>query len=153
MVALSGVAVQSRADLPSPEIEIAQFAGNDIATVYRNWCGRWLLLNEHTLHLDAGGTARRLLRSKPGRWGGWSPPASRSSMRSSVRTNSPNSVRHSVGMDWPPAPGSRCATLRRLMPRPTQMLAFRDDNRRCAGPYSRGLEIGRVKPGESEKVV
>src|SRR5262249_23966380 len=148
---LLGVAVQSRADLPSPEVEIAQFAGNDIATVYRNWCGRWLLLNAHTLHLDAGGTLGVYYAPSPdGR--GLVVSSSFALLHALVCPNEEPefSVRHTVGMDWPPAPGSRCASLHRLMP--TQMLAFRDDNQRRAGSYARGLEIGSVKPSESEKV-
>ena len=53
---LIGDAVQSLKNEPDPEVQLKEICSNlTIREIYKSWVGRWVLLNEEELHLDAAG--------------------------------------------------------------------------------------------------
>ncbi len=50
---LLGLAVDVRPDSPSPTEQIAQCDSKDVPDLHQNWSGRWVLIGEQALHLDA----------------------------------------------------------------------------------------------------
>lgn len=114
---LLGLPFQSDPARPDPVDEVAANTTRDVQTRIEDWFGRWVLLGEGVLQMDASGTLgcfyRRvgsefwvssspaLLASLPGR-----PPAMRI----------PAPARGTTLLDWCPAPNSRFEGISRLFP-------------------------------------
>ncbi len=116
---LLGIAVQTDPARPDPADALAESRAETIADTYRSWAGRWLLLNNRAVHLDAGGTlgcfygdvdGELVLASSAGVMAGLLGDKARFRRR----------LMHEAGLDWYPLPGSGLKGVRRLLP--TQVL-------------------------------
>jgi hypothetical protein len=128
---LLGVALQSDPDAPAPLEQLAENGGAASLETYGSWSGRWILVSDSEIHLDAGGTlgcfyrtishghtaelwassSPALLAALPGRAAAW-------------RLAQP--LTFGRGMEWYPPPRSRFAGIDRLLP--TQILSLRSED-------------------------
>jgi hypothetical protein len=124
---LLGLALQSDPDAPEP---LEQLAGNEqsaLLETYGSWSGRWILISDSEIHLDAGGLIGCFYRtiqhgSTTELWASSSPalivaiPG-----RECIRRDGPK-LHPGKGMDWFPLPRSGFAGVRKLLP--TQILSL-----------------------------
>lgn len=52
---LIGLAIQTAGGRPAPEKEVSRANTEDVPKLYRDWTGRWLLIGNNQIHLDACG--------------------------------------------------------------------------------------------------
>jgi len=116
---LLGIAVQTDPTRPDPADALAESRAETITDTYRSWAGRWLLLNNRAVHLDAGGTlgcfygdvdGEQVLASSAG--------VMADLLGATARFRRP--LVHEAGLDWYPLPGSGLKGVRRQLP--TQVL-------------------------------
>ncbi|MBA3736249.1 MAG: hypothetical protein H0W90_13830 [Actinobacteria bacterium] len=124
---LLGLALQSDPDAPEP---LEQLAGNEqsaLLDTYGSWSGRWILISDSEIHLDAGGLIGCFYRtiqhgSTTELWASSSPvlivaiPG-----RERIRRVGPK-LHVGKGMDWFPLPRSGFAGVNKLLP--TQVLSL-----------------------------
>lgn len=136
---LLGMAVQSDSARGSPEDELADFSRGDIASVTESWAGRWILIGEDQLYLDAGGLLGCYYLRQGGFWlssslalltqiGGQEDPGSR---RQQLADND------GLGGDPPP----RCCYrgIGKLLP--TQRFDLRDGSVQPRQPFSSAVAV------------
>ncbi len=125
---LLGLAVQADPAGPSPEEDLRSYSGEDVSTVYNSWAGRWLLIGEGTIHLDAGGLLGcyyRLVSDASGRQHLWA-----SSSLGLLATlpgverpaGTPRQLRYGYGkwlMEFDPPPRTGHVGIRKLLPTQT----------------------------------
>lgn len=124
---LLGIAVQSAPRRPPPREQLAGLGSENLLEAYGSWSGRWILVGESELHLDASGLLgcfyRRVQRGPtPELWAS-SSPALLATLphRPRLRSTEPR-IHWEKGMDWYPPPKSRFAGVSRLLP--TQVLSL-----------------------------
>jgi hypothetical protein len=120
---LLGLAVQTVADRPDPVDAISGATPETIQEHYHSWTGRWLLIGEGKLHLDAGALLACYYGTRNGGDGRefWmsSSPAVLADVLG-VNTRLRYKIRHAYGLDWYLLPGCGFKEIRHLFP--TQIL-------------------------------
>jgi len=125
---LLGIAVQSDPERPLPAEELASAGSERPLEAYGSWCGRWILLRDWDLHLDAGGTLgcfyRTINRGRAGEvWASSSPVLLGALPDRPPPSRVAPSLTFGKGMEWYPPPCSRFGGINRLLP--TQILSLR----------------------------
>ena len=124
---LLGLALQSDPVAPEP---LEQLAGNEqsaLLDIYGSWSGRWILISDSEIHLDAGGLIGCFYRairhgSTTELWAS-SSPALIVAIPGRERIHHVGPKLHSgKGMDWYPLPRSGFAGVDKLLP--TQVLSL-----------------------------
>lgn len=64
-----GLAFQSDPNELSPQTQLANFAGEDAGKMLRTWMGRWILVSETAMYMDAGGSLGVFLHFSQRVWG------------------------------------------------------------------------------------
>ncbi len=127
---LLGIALQSDRDAPSPLEQLAGYEGGDLLDTYRSWAGRWVLIGDSKLHLDACGVLgcfyRAIHRDRASELWASSSPALISALpgRERVERRAPG-LRWGKGMEWYPPPRSGFPGINRLLP--SQILSLRPE--------------------------
>src|SRR5438105_14935234 len=96
-VTLVGLAIQQEPHKMFPESLLSRCTGAELLQEYRSWAGRWVLIIDDELHIDASGnlnvfytaSSRGLVSSSLElirQFAGWVAPA--------------NEIFHSMGIDW-----------------------------------------------------
>jgi len=114
---LLGIAVQTDPTRPDPADALAESRAETITETYRSWAGRWLLLNNRGVHLDAGGT----LGCFHGDVDGELALASSAGVMADLLGGTAQFRRrlvHEAGLAWYPLPGSGLKGVRRLLATP-----------------------------------
>ena len=124
---LLGIAVQSASGCASPHEQLAGHGSEHLLELYGTWSGRWILVGESELHLDASGLLgcfyRRIQQGSTTELWASSSPALLATLpaRPRLRSTEPR-IHWEKGMDWYPPPRSRFAGVSRLLP--TQVLSL-----------------------------
>jgi hypothetical protein len=122
---LLGTAVESDPDAPTPLQQLADNHNDDLLDVYGSWAGRWLLLSDSQVHLDACGLLgcfyRTLHRGSAVELWASSSPALLAAPpgRERIERRAPR-LHWGKGMEWYPPPKSGFMGVSRLLP--TQIL-------------------------------
>ena len=66
---LLGLAVQTLPDAPDPPEQIAQSRSQTVPELYSSWAGRWVLMGQGEVHMDASGLLGVLLWLRSNRSG------------------------------------------------------------------------------------
>lgn len=115
---LLGLAVQTSGN-DSPQDELRTATAQTVASQYRSWAGRWILLIGSQLHMDAAGLLGCFYANDPrpaGEGALWvSSSAALLRQYLEIDDKPTRAIHHSVRMDWYPPPGSRFASIRRLL--------------------------------------
>lgn len=115
---LLGIAVQTLDRAPAPEALVR--TGAPLGDT-RDWAGRWALIHDGVLELDAAGTLGCFHR----RLGADVWLSSSASLLAALEPSlpvAPAAIAHGRGMDWVPPPAAGIPGLRRLLP--SQVIAF-----------------------------
>ncbi|WP_216828236.1 adenine nucleotide alpha hydrolase family protein [Alkalihalobacterium elongatum] len=135
---LIGLAYQSVAERADPKSEIQFSQTKNVSKAYTSWSGRWVLVGNDSLHMDAcgllgcyyqiinKGKAKELIIS------------SSAALINEVSNPSPiiessSYIEHARGMDWFPPPQSKFRNINRLLP--SQILNF-SNNKELITPRS-----------------
>jgi hypothetical protein len=149
---LLGIALQSAPDRASPIEQLAAHDSDSPLEVYGSWSGRWILVGESELHLDASGLLgcfyRRIQRGSTTELWASSSPALLTSVpgRPRLRSTAPR-IHWEKGMDWYPPPRSRFAGISRLLP--TQVLSLAPKDGEAVSPRPPLMAVGEPKTYES----
>ena len=131
---LLGLALQSDPDAPPPLEQLAGHEGSALLGTYASWSGRWILVGESEIHLDAGGLIGCYYRTiHHGRdvevWASSSPAlVAALPGRETISQTAPK-IHPGKGMDWYPPPRSRFAGVNKLLPTQILSLAPESDRR------------------------
>jgi hypothetical protein len=145
---LLGVAVQSDPEAPDPLQQLAdnERGSGELLDVYASWTGRWLLLNESELHLDACGLLGCFYRtihegSTAELWAS-SSPALLAALpgRAPIERRAPR-IHWGRGMEWYPPPKSGFTGVSRLLP--TQILVLPVEAQQRVVARSPLVDVGR----------
>lgn len=119
---LLGVAIQTRKDRAQPLKDIEESTSSEVADRYSDWAGRWVLVGNGEIHMDACGLLGCYYTTddEGAVWLSSSAAILRSYVARSA--NSVTRLVHSLGMDWFPPPASGFDRIRRLLP--SQILSF-----------------------------
>ena len=124
---LLGLAVQTCDGKPDPLAGIAQAGSTEVAGLYPEWAGRWLLVGAGKVHLDASGLLGCFYsRDADGRAWASSSPALLGQLIAGGDGKSaidPRPLSYDHGLCWYPPPRSRLLAARRLLP--SQVLDLR----------------------------
>ncbi|MDP9204064.1 MAG: hypothetical protein M3P12_01230 [Gemmatimonadota bacterium] len=136
---LLGTAVQSDPDAPEPLEQLADNEDTELLDVYGSWVGRWLLISDSELHLDACGLLGCFYRtihdgSTAELWASSSPALIAALPgRERLERRAPR-IHWGKGMEWYPPPESGVAGVSRLLPTQILLLAAGADRRVLARP-------------------
>jgi hypothetical protein len=136
---LLGTAVQSDPDAPAPLEQLADNETGDPLDVYGSWAGRWLLLSNSELHLDACGLLgcfyRTIHRGSAAELWASSSPALMAAPpgREPIAGRAPR-IHWGKGMEWYPPPKSGLTGVSRLLPTQILLLAAEAEPRVLARP-------------------
>lgn len=119
--ALVGLAFQTDSSRRPPTDELQLMRSGAVEETYRTWSGRWLLMGEDEVHLDACGSLGCVYSTSPDEstpvWISSSPVLVRDLLQAGGgRRAAAPPIAHASGMDWYPAPRTRFDGVRRLMP-------------------------------------
>ncbi len=124
---LLGLAVETLEDKLEPLAEIARTPSTKVPELYPSWAGRWVLLGQGQVHMDASGLLGCFYGMTPDNqmWVSSSPAllASILSSESSPAVDS-RSLRYETGISWFTPPRSRLIGIKRLLP--SQVLDLKD---------------------------
>ena len=131
---LLGLALQSNPDAPEP---LEQLAGNEqsaLLDTYGSWSGRWILISDSEIHLDAGGLIgcfyRTIQRGSTTELWASSSPALIVAIPGRERIRHVGAkIHYGKGMDWYPLPRSGFAGVNKLLPTQVLSLAGTRDGR------------------------
>jgi hypothetical protein len=145
---LLGVALQSDPDAPAP---LQQLADNDKSTpldVYRSWSGRWILISDSEIHLDACGLMGCFYRTihhgpKADLWASSSPALIVALPGRKRIPHAAAKIHPGKGMDWYPPPGSGFAGVNKLLP--TQILSLAAATERRVLPRPPLVDVRKPK--------
>ena len=116
---LIGRAVSAAPGAPAPDEALAAHTSEPIERVYSRWAGRWALIGEGELHIDAAGAMACYHRftADGALWASNSPALINDlpGISPAPRTSPPLLAR-SRGMDWYPPPATRFEGIDRLLP-------------------------------------
>ena len=113
---LLGLAVQSDPRRGSPEEELAAHGRGDIAPVHETWAGRWILIGERRLHLDAGGLLGCYYLKQDGLWLSSSLALLSEIGGREVRGSRRHAYVKGDGFGWDPLPRTCYDGIAKLMP-------------------------------------
>jgi len=127
---LLGLAVQTQQGEPDPVAALQQGFDN-IADITRTWTGRWLLIGEEEIHLDASGLLACFYRkidsgSNAGAWVSSSVALLADIPGSPPPGTAQAELSYAVGIDWFPPPRSRYPGIRRVLASQTLVLSNGD---------------------------
>jgi hypothetical protein len=149
---LLGIALQSASDRATPAEQLASHDSDSLLEVYGSWSGRWILVGESELHLDASGLLGCFYRTfqhgpTTELWAS-SSPALLATLpgRPRLRSTEPR-IHWEKGMDWYPPPRSRFAGVTRLLP--TQVLSLATDGGGRVSPRPPLVPVGEPRSYES----
>ena len=124
---LLGLAIETLEDKLAPPAEIARTPSSQVPELYHSWAGRWVLLGQGQVHMDASGLLGCFYCINPDKqmWVSSSPAllASMLSSESSPAVDS-RSLRYETGISWFTPPRSRLMGIKRLLP--SQVLDLKD---------------------------
>lgn len=113
--ALLGIAVQTVAALPDPAAHVAASASADVPGLHGSWAGRWALVGDGRVHMDACGLLGCFATvDRTGAVWASSSPALLDRLRAG-RGVDPRALSYEVGLSWYPPPRSRLEGVRRLL--------------------------------------
>ncbi len=126
---LLGLAVETLEDKLEPLAEIARTSSAQVPELYPSWVGRWVLLGQGQVHMDASGLLGCFYGMTPDNqmWVSSSP-----TLLSSILflDNSPTidcrSLQFEKGISWVTAPRSRFLGIKRLLP--SQVIDLKEDS-------------------------
>ena len=114
---LLGLPFQSDPGRPDPADEVAASTTRDVPARVEDWFGRWILLGEGTLQMDACGTLGCFYRRVGSEFWVSSSPALLATLPGRPRAKPiPAPPRGTTLLDWCPAPQSRFEGISRLFP-------------------------------------
>lgn len=127
---LIGIAVQTEPHRPDPLDEIACTHTAEIPSCYHYWSGRWVLIGNGEVHLDATGllgcyyltNTSSAKRHTP--WASSSPALLAEVAGDRVGWEDPHELCRGVGIEWFPLPRTRFASMAHLLP--SQVLRLKD---------------------------
>lgn len=149
---LLGLALQSDPDAPAPSQQLAENeTGGALLDVYGSWAGRWILISESEIHVDACGLLgcfyRTINRGPTAELWASSSPALIAALPRRERVYDAGSKIHlGKGMDWYPPPRSRFAGVKKLLP--TQVLSLAAGTNRQLSPRSPLVDVPKPKTYE-----
>lgn len=126
-----GIASQTDPDRPDPADQIAVASTEAVPRLTWTWAGRWLLIGNGRIYLDAAGLLGCYYRRGLGGEGCWASSsaallaaldgaagiaAPRAEAQAGAAAPDPRPLRHGVGLDWYPPPRSGFRGIRRLLP-------------------------------------
>jgi hypothetical protein len=117
--ALLGLAVQTLPDEPNPLEQISASRSAAVPDCYPAWTGRWLLVGNGEVHLDASGLLGCFCGSSESGevWASSSPALLGQAIAPNARLPAdPRRLRFEQGLSWYPPPRSRLSGIRRLLP-------------------------------------
>lgn len=116
--ALLGLAIESRPDRLMPLLEIAQASSADVPHLYPSWAGRWVLIGQGQVHMDASGLLGCFYGSYQGQlWVSSSPVLiARLLFPNAFPITDSRLLRYEQGISWFTPPRSRFARINRLLP-------------------------------------
>ena len=131
---LLGLALQSDPDAAPPLEQLAGNEGDALLDIYASWSGRWILISESEIHLDAGGLIGCYYRTiHDGRdaevWASNSPALIVALPGRGQIPQAAPKIHPGKGMDWYPPPRSRFAGVNKLLPTQILSLASETDPR------------------------
>ncbi len=124
---LLGHAVETLEDRLSPLEEIRRTSSAKVPELYPSWTGRWVLLGQNQLHMDASGLLGCFYDMGPDNkiWISSSPALlSRILSPDTLPAVDPRPLRYQVGISWFTPPRSRFAGMQRLLP--SQVIDLKD---------------------------
>jgi hypothetical protein len=117
--ALAGLAVATVGDAPDPVEQIALHPSDAVPDLRHDWAGRWLLIGNHQVHLDASGLLGCFYGvDEHGRTWGSSSPALIASAVTDGRAPAAldRELHYDRGLSWYLPPRSRFVGISRLLP-------------------------------------
>jgi hypothetical protein len=136
---LLGIALQSERDAASPLAQLGDHDRGDLLDTYRSWAGRWVLVGDSRLHLDACGILgcyyRTIHRDRSAELWASSSPALISALpgRERIERRAPR-LRWGKGLEWYPPPRSGFPGISRLLPSQILSLVPKAERRVTARP-------------------
>jgi hypothetical protein len=129
---LAGLAVQTLASALDPLDQITATRTSSVPELYTAWSGRWLLVGDGEIHLDAGGLLG-CFYGEDVRGRTWA-SSSAALLEKAIAAESPlapdpRRLRYERGLNWYPPPRARQARIRRLLP--SQTLDLREGSVRA----------------------
>jgi len=123
---LLGLAVQTLSEAPGPLGAIASAGTSDVPDVHGSWAGRWLLVGDGAIHLDAAGLLGCIYGTDArGRtWASSSPALLAEIVAPSEATVTSIDLPEAPRISWYPPPRTRFDGVRRL--HPSQVLSLSD---------------------------
>lgn len=124
---LLGLAVETQADRLAPLAAIGRSPTRQVPDLYPSWAGRWILIGQGQLHLDASGLLGCFYgQTRQGeKWASSSPALLISLLALEGQAGAdPRSLQFETGISWYPPPHSRFAGIARLLP--SQVLNLRE---------------------------
>jgi hypothetical protein len=124
---LLGVALQSDPDAPAPVEQLADNEKSALLETYGSWSGRWILISDSEIHLDACGLIGCFYRTvnhgpTAELWASSSPALIAALPGREPAHHAGAKIHLGKGMDWYPPPRSGFAGVNRLLP--TQILSL-----------------------------
>lgn len=116
--------IEAQAD---PLTAITQTSSRDVASLYQSWAGRWVLIGQGQVHLDASGLLGCFygVDQNGEGWCSSSPSLLTSILFPEVAPKTdPKTLKYRTGISWFIPPRSRFEGIRRLLP--SQVLTIRD---------------------------
>jgi len=126
-VTLVGLAIQQESHKAPPEVLLSRCSGAELCREYRSWTGRWILIIDDELHMDASGNLNVFYTSSCDglvssslelirQLAGWAAPT--------------NEIFHSIGIDWYVAPATSMKEVSQLLPSQVLLLDRLEVSRR-----------------------
>jgi hypothetical protein len=145
---LLGMAVQSDPDAPPPLEQLAVNEKSELLDVYGSWAGRWALISDSELHLDACGLIGCYYRTihhgqTTELWASSSPSLIVAIPERERIPFGGSKIHQGKGMDWYPLPRSRFAGVNKLLP--TQVLSLAAATERRVSPRPPLLDVEKPK--------
>jgi hypothetical protein len=131
---LLGVALQSDPDAPAPLQQLANNEKSSLLDAYGSWSGRWILISNSEIHLDACGLVGCFYRTinhgpKAELWASSSPALIAGLPGRKRIDHAAPKIHPGKGMDWYPLPRSGFAGVNKLLPTQILSLATASDRR------------------------
>lgn len=123
---LLGRALQADSKKSSPIEELKKKKDENIESIYNSWTGRWILISNNCIHLDASGSLGCFYAVNTEKVYISSSPSILNNILKKYGIDSAEhtcSLRRGIGMDYYPAPATRYYNIKRLMA--SQILNFK----------------------------
>jgi hypothetical protein len=148
---LVGLALQSDPDAPPPLEQLRDNENSALLDTYGSWSGRWILISDSEIHLDACGLIgcfyRTIHRGPTVELWASSSPALLLALPGRERVDNAGPKLHlGKGMEWYPPPRSGFAAVNKLLP--TQILSLAASTDRRVSPRPPLLNLQKSKSYE-----